>query len=428
MSNLKHLTPSLEAIAFQGDAYHKELTLVFSEYVGKGMDTRDYAKLSAAVEKTIKKYTNASIDFVIERGYDPCIQLRPLDASSLFMKYWGALAVAPEDIKRIRTMSKTFASVDLAKSKVHGAFEESLATIYMGPEYITEGKFTAGELSAITLHENGHYFGMCEMMDRTCGTNQILASIDRCLKNNTDVKKRKMILEYGGEALDLEDRVIQQAKESADDTVATSIFVIEAARNLKFNTDQGKAYYEQNHPEYTSDEFAARHGAGRDLITGLDKLFSTAIFGLSVIEKRSTAAYIGIEILKVAMLVAGTWGAAATGVGFLLAAPLSLIMADSSDLGEPTYDGPLGRLNRIRAQFIEQSKNGSLNRNIAKQLLEDVRVIDKLLAEYTQRRDVLSFLSDTLSLTGNVRNRNYQRELEKLVLNDLFLKALDFKS
>lgn len=427
MPNLKHLTPSLEAIAFQGDAYHKELTLVFEEYVGKGMDTRDYAKLSAAVEKTIKKYTNASIDFVIERGYDPCIQLRPLDASSLFMKYWGATTVEPQDLKRIRSMNKTFASIDLAKSKVYGAFEQSLATIYMGPEYITEGRFTAGELSAIVLHENGHYMGMCEMLDRTCGTNQILASIDRCLKNNTDVKKRDMILQYGAEALDLEDRVIQQLKETKDDTVATSIMVIEASKNLKYRTDQGKGYYEKNHPEYTSDEFAARHGAGRDLITGLDKLFSKAIFGLSVIEKRSTVVYIAMEVLKVALVVAGGWAAASTGIQFLIAAPVALMMSDTSDLGEPTYDGPIGRLNRIRAQFVEQAKNASLNREIAKQLLEDVKVVDKLLSEYTQRRDLISFLSDTLSFTGNVKNRNYQRELEKLVLNDLFLKALDYK-
>lgn len=428
MPNLKHLTPSLEAIAFQGDNFHKELTLLFSEYVGKGMDTRDYVKLSTAIEKTIKKYTNAGIDFVIERGYDPCIMLRPLDASSLFMKYWGATSVDHQDFKRVRTMNKSFASIDLEKSKVHGVFEQSLSTIFMGPDYITENRFTAGELSAIILHEIGHYMTMCEMLDRTCGTNQILASIDRCLKNSTDVKTRDMILQYGGEALELEDRVIQQAKESKDDSIATSIFVIEATRNLNYRSDQSKKYYEQNHPEYTSDEFAARHGAGRDLITALDKLYSSAIFGLSVIEKRSTAAYIGMEVLKVALLVAGGWASVATGITFLISAPLAFMLSDSSDAGEPVYDGPIGRLNRIRAQFVEQAKSPTLNREIAKQLLEDVRVVDGLMAQYTQRRDLISFLSDTLSFTGNVKNRNYQKDLEKLVLNDLFLKALNFKN
>lgn len=424
MRILKHLNVAQEAIAFQGSAFHKELTLAIEPYIGVGTAKSDWAKLESKIERLITKVTGANIDISILEGYDPCILIHPTDVNSIFNNYWGAIISNPDEMKKLRKERERAGTVDLENSRVTGAFAQSFSTIYTGPSYFTSGKFTAGELSAIFLHEVGHYFGICEMLDRTAGTNQVLASVDRLLKNNSDIKTREIILQYAGEELGLDDRVIQKAIDSHNDTVSSTILVVEAYQK-QFRTDQKKSYYEQNSPEYTSDEFAARHGASRDLVTALDKLYSAGFLG--PIQKRGTAAYFAIEILKIAVMMVATYASVATGLPMIMAMGLSFMLGDDSEAGEPTYDSPLNRLNRIRRQLVEYAKQPGLRHEIAITLLEDVKVTDQLLSQYNNHRDLMTFLSDTLSFTGNSKNRNYQVELEKLVLNDLFLKALEFK-
>lgn len=424
---LKHLNLSigLEAIAFQSGSFHKELTLAIEPYIGVPTSAGEYIKLSDKIEKLITKYTNADIKVSIEAGYHPCIFLQQHDVNSIFANYWGAVQYSPAELKSLMQDKKKLGTVDLQNSRVTGVFAKSFATIYTGPNYFSSGSFTAGELSAIFLHEVGHYFGMCEMLDRTAGTNQVLASVDRLLKNNTDVKQREVIIKYAGEALGLEDRAIAKATAATNDSVSTTILAVESYQGL-IRTDQRTGYYDLNTPEYTSDEFAARHGASRDLITALDKLTGEfAPFG-STVQKRGRVVYIVIEILKIVLLGLSI-AVLATGNLIPLLGAFMLMIADTSEAGEPTYDSVLNRLGRIRRQLVEYAKVPSLPRVAAQKLLEDIVIIDKLLESYAPRRDFLTYVTDLLSPRGNSKNRDYQVKLETLALNDLFAKALELK-
>lgn len=432
MNKLRHLNISLESIAFQGDAYLKELALVLEPYIGVKKTKVEYLKLSEQIEKTIKKYTNASITIDISPGYSPCIMLDIIDPNSVFSELWGIYGEVPDQysatIADLKKIKKTSGKVDLQKSRVDGAFAKKLCTMYFGPEYLQSGKYTALEMAAIILHENGHFFGVCEYLDRTIATNQVLATLDRILKNTTDVKSREVAIQYAGSALEVEDRVIKQAQDTRDDSVVTTILVASSNRNSNNHSSQNKhTRYDLNTPEYTSDEFAARHGAGPYLVTALDKLLTEyTLFGMGVVQKRNTALYLGMELLK--MLILGASIAAVKILPPLLLIGLSTVMMDGSGMGEPTYDDPITRFRRIRNQLVEMSKLPKLTTEQITKIKEDLALIDSVYTKYSDRRDFLTFIFELGGLVPSIKNREYQKELEKLAMNEMFIKAIEFKS
>ena len=432
MTKLRHLNISLESIAFQGDAYLKELALILEPYIGVKKTKVDYLKLSEQIEKTIKKYTNASITIDISPGYSPCIMLDVIDPNSVFSELWGLYGEVPDqysptlaDLKKIK---KTSGKVDLQKSRVEGVFAKKLCTMYFGPELLQSGKYSALEMAAIILHENGHFFGVCEYLDRTTATNQVLATLDRILKNTTDVKTREVAIEYAGSALDVDERIVKQAQNTRDDSVVTTILVASSNINTKGNTSQNShGRYDLNTPEYTSDEFAARHGAGPYLVTGLDKLLTEhTFFGIGPVQKRNTAVYLGMELLKT-VIFAATVVAAPILPHFIIIGLVTL-MADQSGMGEPTYDDPITRFRRIRNQLIEMSKLPKLTNEQIVKIKEDLALIDSVYTKYSDRRDFLTYVIELGGLRPSIKNREYQKELEKLAMNEMFIKAIEFKS
>jgi hypothetical protein len=419
---LKHLNVAQEAIAFQGDGFHKELTLAFQSVINNtNVTLHELTKLQEKVSKIINSRCKTSIacHFVGEYG-GPFIYFDMIEPNSITAKYVGVDDVDVDSFQTLIKNRPALGTVNLELATVSGFYSKLEATIFMPTSLFSRGHFSAGEIAAIVLHEVGHFFSLCELLDRTAGTNQVLAQMDRLLKNGTDVKKRTVLLKYVGEALNLDQRVVQQVQETTNDEVAVQVFATAAIKNLLHRTDQISDYYENITPEYTADEFAARHGAGRDLVTVTDKLTMT-MFGGTHIQKRTTGEYIRYEMVKSLMIIFGgpvlTW--------FLPVLMLGLAIADKSDAGEPIYDNPIQRLNRIRAQFVEQAKIPHTLQERNKQLLEDVTIIDLVLKQYTDRKDVLTFITDAFS--GKTKDRDYQRQLEKLASNDLFLKALEFK-
>ena len=415
MPALKYLNVAQEAIAFQGDGFHKELTLLIQPYIENSNTRVELDKLSSDLTKVIRKRINADVGIVIDRWLPMMLLCDSVDINALFSQYSKMdeeAVINPEVIQKM-TVSSGF--VDLELSKLNGYFSKRMSAIGFSPDYISSGKFTAEEISALILHELGHLFGICEMLDRTAGTNQILVTIDRALRNTTDVKKREMILRYGGSALGLNERVIVDLEKTTNDTIATTILISESTKNMFLRSDQRNTYYESITIEYMADEFAARHGAGKALVTSLDKHNGYSF------QKRNPNAYLYMEIIKAAAVIVGS-----LTNPFILALGLAVSFFDRSHSEEPIYDNPLARLNRIRNQFVEQAKQPGLPSNVTKQLLVDVKVVDSLLTEYRDQKDWLTYLVDCFK-SSRTSNRIDQQRLEKLALNDLFLKALEFK-
>jgi len=432
MNSLKYIKISQEAIAFQGDGFLKELALLIEPYIGTKHSKIEYMKLSEAIEKVIKKRTNASIGVDLSPGFDPCIMIDIIDPNSVFSQLWGIRDYTMHNddskiLKELKTMKRTSGKVDLKNSRLEGVFTMKVCTIHCDNKYFESGKYTSLELAAIFLHEVGHYFGICEYLDRTIATNQILATLDRVLKNTTDVNTRELAIEYAGNALELDERVIEKAKQTKNDSVVSTIFVASSNRMTgEHRSQMGNGFYDLNTAEYTSDEFAARHGAGPYLVTGLDKLMSDSFFGLGPNQKRGSFLFLAMEVIKLLVLSASVAGMMIHPAIVLFG--IVFVASDASSLGEPTYDDPITRFRRVRNQLVEMSKIPTLNKEQIAKLLEDIKLVDSVYNQYHERRDFITYVCELGGLLPSAANRDYQKELEKLAMNEFFVKALQFKA
>lgn len=426
---LKHLKPALESIAYQGDGFHRQMTLVFEPYIGKPLKPSDVAEIEKKLNATIKKRTKVDIEISLTKGYHPCIYIETMDAGSMFADLFGIQNIDYEkSIKEIAREKKVKGFVDLEKSIVGGFFEKKFSKMYFDPfTYISSGKYTAGEIAAICEHEVGHFFGICEFIDRTVSTNQVLAHVDRKLKNNTDVKQREIIIKSAVDELNLDQRVFEDLKNSTSDKTVSTVLAVESVKlSYSVRSQNNKKYYDLNTPEMMSDDFAARHGAGPDLVTALDKLMKEfSLFGVGHVQKRNTAMYILMEAFKIILFIAGVMTAATFG-SIIISIGLSLLLNDSYDAGEPTYDGLKNRLLRVKSQLVDCAKNASGSPAIQKQLLKDIEVIESITNQYNDRKDLLGYLVSLVS--SNTKVRDYQVNLERLVLNDFFVQSLKFRT
>lgn len=104
-----------------------------------------------------------------------------------------------------------------------------------------------------------------------------------------------------------------------------------------------------------------------------------------------------------------------------------MVMFDSQDGGG--YDLPSARLKRIRDQATQYLKNKQISDVERRRILDEIESIDKLLAEMTNRKQLFTYIHEFFSKrTRDERAyRKLQYELEDIAMNDLYVKAAEFK-
>jgi hypothetical protein len=161
--------------------------------------------------------------------------------------------------------------------------------------------------------------------------------------------------------------------------------------------------------EALADQYATRMGAGRDVATGLAKLYRGG-FNISF---RSLPMYLAMEAFKLIAIV--------NPVIFL-----ALVLLDSpSEL----YDTPGDRFKRIRNQVAENLREPDLSKDDIARLNEDLRVLDDMIKTVNDRRQLINVIWDTVSPQSR-KDRNQrllQQNLEELAANDLFIAAVNLK-
>jgi hypothetical protein len=421
---------ALEMIDFQDNTFHEQLTGLFDELKKVGQRAMPESEAAKNIAQAIFDRTGIQIEFTMDEGGAYCMPPILDKNSPLLSNVWREYFQHTTALKMIKKAEDGLirGTIDLVHSKVTGAFSEVKCILNMPKSWVGGrfgGKeFTGGELSAITLHEVGHLFTGFEYLIHSCTTNQVLAGVIRGLEESHDPNERMVILTTAANALKIDADELTKLADGNGGMMATVKILQEVAKMAP--SEIGTSVYDQNNWEQLADQFAARHGAQRDLITALDKVHHA--FG--DISVRSPGMYVAMEILKVIMMLGSVLLAvvapAAAIVPFFVW--MGLILFDSP--GHESYDRPGVRLSRIRDQLVQQLKDRDLSKDLVERIKGDLVVIDRLLLTVKDRFTLISAVFNFLSSERRDRfaQEKLARELESLVTNDLFVKAAELKT
>lgn len=430
MSKTK-LMVGMESISFQKLDFYKELVAGFEtirkaplkEIQTSEGEENQYEALIAGI---IKNHTNLTVKMVFG-DIMPCVEIPAVSRNNPLINDWLRQYVdSKKGLELIKNAGKAITgTVDSARGRVSGIFAEIETTIYLPTHMLKGSKYSEGEMAGITLHEVGHFFTYFEYISRTVRTNQALAGISREYDNSLTVKERELVLMTARQALELKDLDTAGLAKASDKRIVEAVIVTNVVEKSK--SELGYNLYDDNNFEYLADQFATRMGAGRDLVTGLDKLFKE--FGH--IATRGMGMYLFWEATKLVALGAGIGLAALLGpvgayVGSFIVTGLFLRDAQT----DTTYDRPKIRLERIRSQLQEAQKDRGLTKVQQKAYLEDVKMIDDVLKDYNTRFQLVGYIFLYVFRMGKKRFdvEALQRDIESLATNDLFGRANELKA
>ena len=401
-----------ESIAFQNTTFFDELTLAFDEVKNlKETDVGDSEPIYR-ISKIIKNHTNLNITIDAENDYPPCIDIPNIDRNNpLINAAQRAIVNSTDGLTMIESSNEVLhGTVNIKTAKVSGVFSDIKAKMYLGKAFIQGNKYSSQELAAITLHEVGHLFTYFEFITRTVRTNQVLAGLSKILDGSENQEKREVALLSAKKALKLDKLDLSQLKDV--NTKTTQVVLIHGVVK-ETRTELGYNLFAESSWEYLCDQFSARHGAGVHLATALSKIYKSQYN----ISYRSLAVYLVVEMIKVILIS----NLAFLGILFLV------VMLDSQDGGG--YDLPSARLKRIRDQATQYLKNKQISDVERRRILDEIESIDKLLAEMTNRKQLFTYIHEFFSKrTRDERAyRKLQYELEDIAMNDLYVKAAEFK-
>ena len=423
----------LESIDFQGGSlFFKELVLFFTalrkfEKESELLESDNVANFTAIV----KKKTGLSIAIDFASGYGPAIMVPDVNKHNVLFNTARQNMASNVDAMHIIAKSGNVmrGSVDLKNSTVSGCYSDLAATMYYPSNMVMKAsRFTPEECAAICLHEIGHFFTYLEYIAHTVRTNTIMAGLSAGLDKAGTVEEREAVLMTVKKAADLKKLDVKDAAQIKDGKVTEIVVLTAIADSVR--DELGQNIYNLNTWEYLCDEFAARHGAGRHIATGLDKLYRS----IGHIATRSFPVYLGVEALKFTMLISGAISFfALSGIAGWIGKEIfaaSFFLFGVDGIGDETYDRPMHRIARVRNQLIEELKDKKLPHDRQKQLLEDLKVVDDILERMNDRLQILNVMWGWVSKHQRDRlaQEKLSRELEDVAINKLFAKAAELRT
>ena len=408
---MRSLNVANESIDFQtGSMFFKELTLAFTELKDTKKDAIEDSDIIPRLCKIVGHHTGLNVAFNIGM-YEPSVEIPAVDKNNPLINSFIRNYVSSADgIKMIGGAGGVVrGTASLKTGKVSGIFTEVKSTINLPINMFTGKAYEPEEIAAITLHEVGHLFTYYEYITRTVTTNQVLAGISKGLDQSGTVEEREAVLISAKKALGLSALDIKELAKSRNNKVSEIVVVSNVAKDAA--SELGSNIYDFSTWESLADAYAARQGAGRHLVTALDKIYH----GYWSISFRSLPAFLAWEAFKLITLVV------VPGISIMF------IVMDGS--GDGTYDVPGARIKRVRNQIVENLKDKKLTKDDHERLVADLESMDSILSQINDRRQFVEVVWNVLSPTSRkgLSAQRLQQELESLAANDLFIKAAEMK-
>jgi hypothetical protein len=308
--------------------------------------------------------------------------------------------------------------VNLKTGMVSGVFAEFVSMLTLPVRLFASIRpFTAEEKAAGILHELGHLVSFFVFLAHTATTNQILSAISKKYDQTTSVKEREVILTKVKSMAKLNELDAAALAKSNDKKVVEVVVITSLVR--QFESELGSNVYDMNTWEALADQYATRQGAGRHLLTFLDKAHRAD----GNIAFRSTPKYLFMEAFKLMWLAIAPY---TMGVSLLFL--LAACFRDSNDSGG-VYDTLKSRYGRVRDQIVEAMKDKKLTEDQVTGLTQDLTIIDDLMNHVKERQQLFGYVMDFISpwQRQRISQEKLQRELERLAHNDLFVRAANLK-
>lgn len=297
---------------------------------------------------------------------------------------------------------KGFVNTKLAK--VGGYLSDVRHTLIIDFFSLRSHRLSAGEVTAIILHELGHAFNGLEDHNKLETTNRAILDV---LNDIYDKKVEHVDYVFKNKATQKE---FENA--SMSDSKVQMDFCSEVANEYLgvVNTQLMNGKYDETNFENMADSFATRFGRGRDLITGLDKIHRAT----GQVLPNSKGLYLAILTIE-ALLFAGCF----LTVPVLGAVVFAIYMVGFFTAGSDTmtYDFPIERYNRVRNTLINGMKRLDLPKDVLKDLLEQYDVVSDLMEKGMAMKPSTEVLARLLR--PSVRNQAYHIDLQQKIENSL---------
>ena len=431
---------SMEAIAYQGQSgLFRELTAAFQQCIDRDIkDQKEFMALNMG--EIVARHTGMAIQFKLDPQVgliNACAMPIILDTNSPFMQALKSLGYGAYVDSWTTTHEKILplvrslrGSIDRGRSRVTGVFTKLPTDILMGSGLWLTLRLSAEEIAAICIHEIGHVFTFFEALLQSTTTNITLASAKRDI-NKMPSKEERLQLVF--EMADFMQAKLDNAEKLADPNTSPEVFysIFLAARGSAPRSSAGAFQYDLRSSEVVADQFAARHGAGRAIATGLHKM-NTAFDPL--LTRPIWLHYLG-EVIKVTLAVIGVVAATVSNPGMGLIVLSIFALAAMGYMANPfvefkIYDDPKERLDRIRKDLIQSLKTVRFDAKQRAVLVRDIEEIGELVESIHGARSLMNMLWIYVgpNRRAQFKQMRFEQELEKIVNNEIFVKAAKIQS
>jgi 5-hydroxyisourate hydrolase-like protein (transthyretin family) len=267
---MKILNIGNESIAFQSGAFFRDVTLIVTDLRAMGASTDSMAKARERITKCIYDHTGIVVRANdIQNSDDAFIMIPAMSRGNVLNHHEYAKRLEtyfrPEILRNYDGLYQK-GWIDPANSRVGGEFSKFIYNMYIGHDFFFGKEFTAEETAGVIIHEVGHAFTFLQFLADTIIVNNVLLRSYQELTNGKPDKKVKLILSKAADDLEIKNREwIQTVEDDEDGTVAFK--VLAAAVQIEPRKMDNKKYFSQFAAEELADIFAARHGAGRAIIS-----------------------------------------------------------------------------------------------------------------------------------------------------------------
>lgn len=418
----------LEAIDFQSGALFAELTQAFAKVRGKGKKPTEADIQKLDIPAIVFAHTGLRITFELRFSLFFNAHVLPgmVDRNHPLLKGRGKMPMDADGIQKIKSTNQgLMAGIDRKRGRVSGLYSELVSHVSITTAAFNSEKFTDAEIAALLLHELGHAFTYYEFLGNTFTTNYVLLCTVNAINKTDSIKERQVLLKAADTALGVNvskgETLASKKLELLNETLPV---VYISALGEKSRSELGMNLYDLRSWEQLSDQFATRHGAGKDLVTALDKIYRSVLHSSTY----SQPVFLAMEAFKVVRLaIMGFVATANPVVAAILVLRLTLMLIVLNPQ-EKFYDDPEARAKLVKQQLTEALKDKELTSDERKKYLQDIELIDEVLQGLNDRKGYVKLLWSYVLPWGK---KGYQdevvmKQMEELANNELFISANRF--
>lgn len=417
---MKQLNIATESIAFQTGAFFKELTLCVQDLRDIEVAKEDdITRFCVRVDQCIYKNTGISTNVKFWKGGRNAFVLVPTLARGnvLNRMEFGKFLEKNFDANKVSFLNlEKKGWIDPATSRVGGAFSEVNFSLYLGEAFLFGKEFTIEEAAAVILHEVGHAYTFIQFIVDTVVVNSVLQRTYQELTNADADKKVKIILTKAADDLTMKNREwLESIENNTDNEIAFKVFV--TAVQIEPRNMDNKRFFNMDAAEELADIFAARHGAGRAIITLRSK------FQLQPPQSYGIMASIAWSLVGICLIPVAPAALVLTYFGIVFAIVGSVSAASANDITSLKHEAK-----KMRNQFVERIKLSNIPKEELVEIIESIELADSIIQNYTSNdvNQAVAVKFFNMFRRGKMdarSSREYTDQLESLAANNLFIRA-----